>query len=79
WLSMHQNSLTDSPPDTPHPRFSARHTRICVNRSARQTFYNDGRSPKRVFMRKFFLPGVTATFAAGAALVAAAGFFSPAA
>ena len=30
-------------------------------------------------MRKFFLPGVTATFAAGAALVAAAGFFSPAA
>jgi DNA-binding beta-propeller fold protein YncE len=30
-------------------------------------------------MRKFFLPGLTATFAAGAALVAAAGFFSPAA
>ncbi|AXE91963.1 beta-propeller fold lactonase family protein [Paraburkholderia sp. 22099] len=30
-------------------------------------------------MRKFFLPGLTATFAAGAALVAAAGLFSPAA
>jgi len=30
-------------------------------------------------MRKFFLPGLTATFAAGAALVAAAGPFSPAA
>src|SRR4051812_5705361 len=30
-------------------------------------------------MRKFFLPGVTATFAAGFALAAAAGFFSPAA
>jgi DNA-binding beta-propeller fold protein YncE len=30
-------------------------------------------------MRKFLLPGLTATFAAGAALVAAAGFFSPAA
>ena len=30
-------------------------------------------------MRKFFLPGLTATFAAGAAVVAAAGFFSPAA
>ncbi|CAB3792226.1 beta-propeller fold lactonase family protein [Paraburkholderia fynbosensis] len=30
-------------------------------------------------MRKFFLPGLTATFAASAALVAAAGFFSPAA
>ncbi|RDJ99989.1 beta-propeller fold lactonase family protein [Paraburkholderia lacunae] len=30
-------------------------------------------------MRKLFLPGLTATFAAGAALVAAAGFFSPAA
>ena len=30
-------------------------------------------------MRKFFLPGLTATFAAGAALAAAAGFFSPAA
>jgi YVTN family beta-propeller protein len=30
-------------------------------------------------MRKFFLPGLTATFAAATALVAAAGFFSPAA
>ena len=30
-------------------------------------------------MRKFFLPGLTATFAAGAVLTAAAGFFSPAA
>src|SRR6202451_2257759 len=30
-------------------------------------------------MRKFLLPGLTATFAAGAALGAAAGFFSPAA
>ena len=30
-------------------------------------------------MRKFFLPGLTATFAATAALAAAAGFFSPAA
>jgi len=30
-------------------------------------------------MRNFFLPGLTATFAAGATLVAAAGFFSPAA
>jgi YVTN family beta-propeller protein len=30
-------------------------------------------------MRKFLLPGLTATFAAGAVLVAAAGFFSPAA
>jgi DNA-binding beta-propeller fold protein YncE len=61
------------------PSFFGRRPVTYVNRSDPQTFYNDRCSPKRVFMRKFLLPGLTATFAATAVLVAAAGFFSPAA
>jgi YVTN family beta-propeller protein len=51
---------------------------IPVNRWPTQTFYNSGSPQLWNSMRKFFLSGLTGTFAAGAALVAAASFFSPA-
>ncbi len=56
-------------------------TTIYVNRASLQAGYNARCSLKRVFMRKFSLRGLglTAGFAAGAALVAAAGLFSEAA
>jgi YVTN family beta-propeller protein len=48
------------------------------NRAHGQTFYNDGCSSKSLFMHIFSLRRLTGTFAAGAAMVAAAGLFSPA-